>query len=189
MQERYWLVLPNGGRQMIDPHHFDIDALAERARRIGGRLVVEGVGLASATAGAVASVEEADLAPPLPPRRFEPPVSALAPLFRARLAKLYFCKHPFDIDMNVRPTSRMLGGYYRRRALVRVYTHDLHTGRRPIEELFDTFLHEIAHHIEYTEPQSFHAETCQRVRGTMHSDLFWSILGHLKRRWAQMQAE
>ena len=41
-QHRYWLVLPNGGRQLIDPDHFDLDAMAERARRIGGRIVVEG---------------------------------------------------------------------------------------------------------------------------------------------------
>ena len=181
MTDRYWLVLPNGGRQLIDPHDFDIDALAERARRIGGRLVVETTGPTPAAILAEPSATEP------PPRRFEPPVSALGPLFRARLSRIYCCNHHFDIDMNVRPTARMLGGYYRRRSLVRVYSHDRHTGRRTMEELFDTFLHEVAHHLEYTEPEAFQAESCQRVRGIMHSPLFWRILGHLKRRWAELQ--
>ena len=81
----------------------------------------------------------------------------------------------------------MLGGYYRRRKLVRIYTHDRQLGRRPLEELFDTYLHEVAHHLEYTEPESFQAKTCQRVPGTMHSDLFWKILGNLKARSAALQ--
>ena len=40
--ERYWLIHPNGGRQLIDPRRFELDRLAEQARLIGGRLVVEG---------------------------------------------------------------------------------------------------------------------------------------------------
>ncbi len=32
MAERYWLVLPNGGRQMIDPTQFDMASVAEHAR-------------------------------------------------------------------------------------------------------------------------------------------------------------
>ncbi len=172
MPERYWLVLPNGARQHIDPHEFDIDDLAQRAGRIGARLVVEAL--------------------PAPrdeprPRGFEPPLSALGPIFRTRLSGIYESQHPFELDMNPRPTTRMLGGYYRRRKLVRVYTHDKVLGRRPVEELFDTFLHEVAHHLEYTEPKSFHAPACQRVKGTMHSPLFWRILGELKWRWAERQ--
>lgn len=179
MPDRYWLVLPNGGRQLIDPDQFDIAALIDRARSIGGEIVVEGD-------STVAVAPAPGLHPS--PRRFEPPVSALGPLFRARLSRVYSCKEHFDIDMNVRPTARMLGGYYRRRKLVRVYTHDRQTGRRPMEELFDTFLHEVAHHVEYSEPESFHAAACQRVKGTMHSDLFWKILSVLKRRWAEAQS-
>lgn len=178
MTETYWLVLPNGGRQLIDPAHFDLDAMAERARRIGAKIVVEGV-------AAKAALEAAHLRP----RGFEPPISALAPLFRSRLNRIRLCREDYDLDINVRPTGRMLGGYYRRRKLVRVYSHDRHLGRRPLEELFDTFLHEIAHHLEYTEPDSFQAESCQRVYGTMHSELFWQILGNLKARWAKLQAE
>ena len=58
----------------------------------------------------------------------------------------------WTVDINTRPTERVLGGYYRSRRLVRVYSHDRVEGRRPLEELFDTFLHEVAHHLEYTEP-------------------------------------
>src|SRR4051794_11107098 len=106
MPDRYWLVHPNGGRQLIDPNQFDLDRLAEHARRIGGRLIVEGV---------VAS----PISPPMsddirdegaPPRRFEPPISALGPLFNARLERIYRCLHEFEIDINTRPTTRVLGG-------------------------------------------------------------------------------
>jgi hypothetical protein len=176
MSDQYWLVLPNGGRQRIDPGQFDLDLLAEQARRVGGWLVVEAVALAPA--------------PPAPDRsRFEPPVSALGPLFRGRLHRIYSCELDFSIDMNIRPTVRVLGGYYRKRRLVRVYTHDRQTGRRPLEELFDTFLHEVAHHLEYTEPHAFHARGCGRVRGRMHSRLFWRILGELKGRWSDLQRQ
>jgi hypothetical protein len=181
MPERYWLVHPNGGRQLIDPDHFDLGHLAEQARRLGGRLIVE-------------EEEAAQVAPPamlVPPAapliRFEPPISALGPLFRARLELIYICESKFYIDMNIRPTGRVLGGYYRRRCLVRVYTHDRQSGRRPLEELFDTFLHEVAHHLEYTEPHRFDARRCGRVHGRMHSELFWRILAELKRRWQEHQ--
>jgi hypothetical protein len=93
------------------------------------------------------------------------------------------------VDINARPTRRVLGGYYRRRRLVRVYSHDRLEGRRPLEELFDTFLHEVAHHLEYTEPQSFGARGCRRIYGLMHSRLFWRILGELKWRWAELQTQ
>lgn len=178
MEMRYWLVLPNGGRQLIDPRHFDIEDVARRARQFGAKLVVEGTSAHVPEAVVVQSAR----------RPFEPPVEALGAIFRSRLQRIYFCAVEYSLDMNRRPTQRMLGGYYRRRGLVRVYTHDRLLGRRPIEELFDTFLHEIAHHLEYTEPASFDARTCGRVRGRMHSPLFWKILAFLKQRWAKAQA-
>lgn len=169
MPERYWLVLPNGGRQLIDPNQFDLAVVAARARLIGARLIAE-------------SVTTIEVPPP-----FEPPISAVPPLFRARLSKVHDCCVGFVLDVNTRPTSRVLGGYYKRRRLVRVYSHDRVTGRRPLEELFETFLHEVAHHLEYTEPESFRARACGRVPGRMHSQLFWRILGELKARWADAQ--
>jgi hypothetical protein len=118
---------------------------------------------------------------------FEPPVSALAPLFRHRLEQIHQCRAPYSVDINTRPTIRVLGGYYKSRRLVRVYSHDRLEGRRPLAELFDTFLHEIAHHLEYTEPRSFASTRSYRVYGLMHSRLFWRILGELKYRWAETQ--
>ena len=189
--ERYWLVHPNGGRQLMDPREFALDRLVEVARRIGGRLEVEGETVliqAGADAGTGVEVITRDEAPlDRPPFRFEPPVSALSPLFRHRLGKIYQCIVEFDVDINTRPTTRVLGGYYKSRRLVRIYSHDTQHGRRPLEELFDTFLHEIAHHVEYTEPDSFHSRECLRVPGRMHSELFWRILGDLKLRWADLQ--
>jgi hypothetical protein len=120
---------------------------------------------------------------------FDPPVSALALLFSHRLDQIHKCRVPLVVDVNRRPTRRVLGGYYRSRRLVRVYSHDRAQGRRPLEELFETFLHEVAHHLEYYEPQSFGGQACRRVYGLMHSRLFWQILGELKWRWAKLQAE
>jgi hypothetical protein len=174
MPERYWLVHPNGGRQLIDPREFDLTNLAEQASRVGGRLVVES--LIGASNGSRSISEPIG-------RIFEPPISALAPLFRNRLDAIYACQVDFTTDINVRPTHRVLGGYYKTRRLIRIYSHDRILGRRPLEELFDTYLHEVAHHLEYTEPDSFRAEACQRVYGRMHSRLFWRILGELKGRW------
>ncbi len=172
MPDRYWLIHPNGGRQLIDARQFDLTRLAEQAGRVGGNLVVETVGSDQ---------------PAPPPVSFEAPISALGPLFRGRLDRLHPCRVGFDVDINIRPTNRVLGGYYKTRRLVRVYSHDRDLGRRPLEDLFDTFLHEIAHHLEYTEPGSFHARDCGRVPGRMHSRLFWRILGELKGRWSDAQ--
>ena len=121
------------------------------------------------------------------PSRFEPPLSAIGPMFRARLQRLHLCRVPYTLDINDRATNRVLGGYYKSRRLVRIYAEDTEQGRRPLDELFDTFLHEIAHHLEYTEPQSFSGKACQRVPGRMHSRLFWKILSDLKNRWARLQ--
>ncbi len=174
MSERYWLIHPNGGRQLIDPREFDLTHLAEQVRGLGGRLVVESVDNRSAAAS--------QLSEPVG-RMFEPPISALGRLFRTRLDAIYACQVDFSTDINVRPTHRVLGGYYKTRRLIRIYSHDRTIGRRPLEELFDTYLHEVAHHLEYTEPDSFRAEACERVYGRMHSRLFWRILGELKGRW------
>ncbi len=91
---------------------------------------------------------------------FTPPVSALGPLFRHRFERIYECRIDYELDVNKRATVRVLGGYYKSRRLIRVYARDREHGLRPIEELFDTFLHEMAHHLEYTEPFSFSARSC-----------------------------
>jgi hypothetical protein len=185
MSQRYWLIYPNGGRQLIDPRQFDLARLAAKARQVGGRLEIENDPVSARTevASHIAHATELDG----PPRRFEPPISALGPLFRARLERIYECLVDYEVEINTRPTTRVLGGYYKSTTLVRIYSHDSQHGRRPLEELFDTFLHEVAHHIEYTEPDSFHARECERVHGRMHSRLFWRILGDLKFRWAELQ--
>jgi hypothetical protein len=122
---------------------------------------------------------------------FIPPVSAIGPLFIYRLERIYRCRVEFQVDVNNRATTRVLGGYYKSRRLVRIYARDREQGQRqrPLEELFDTFLHEVAHHLEYTEPFSFSARACGRVPGRMHSRLFWRILGELKYRWARVQEQ
>lgn len=125
---------------------------------------------------------------PAESRPFEPPISVLEPMFLRRLERIHRCRVAFAVDINTRPTTHVLGGYYKSRRLVRIYTHDAKDGRRPLNELFETFLHEVAHHLEYTEPQSFDSKVCRRVPGRMHSQLFWRILGELKFRWAEVVA-
>ncbi len=139
----------------------------------------------------IEAVSAGESVPPLGQRpttnRFVPPATAIGPLFRYRLERIYRCRVDYDLDVNFRATTRVLGGYYKSRRLVRIYARDRELGLRPLEELFDTFLHEMAHHLEYTEPFSFSARSCGRVPGRMHSRLFWRILGELKYRWAQLQ--
>jgi hypothetical protein len=134
---------------------------------------------------------ESTLAPAVPELKslFTPPLSALSPLFRHRFEKIHACRVDYALDINGRPTIRVLGGYYKSRRLIRVYARDRQQGFRPVEELFDTFLHEMAHHLEYTEPFSFSARSCGRVPGRMHSRLFWRILGELKYRWTRQQRQ
>ena len=129
------------------------------------------------------------IGPPSLTTVFTPPVSALGPLFRLRLEKIYACRTDYELDINNRATLRVLGGYYKSRRLIRIYARDREQGVRPLEELFDTFLHEMAHHLEYTEPFSFSARSSGRVPGRMHSRLFWKILGELKYRWARLQRQ
>ena len=130
------------------------------------------------------------VAPAAPaPVRFTPPLSALGPLFRFRFEQIYLPRVGYHLDINERATTRVLGGYYKSRRLVRIYARERGQGVRPVEELFDTFLHEMAHHLEYTEPFSFAARACGRVPGRMHSRLFWKILGELKHRWARVQEQ
>jgi hypothetical protein len=160
-------------------------------RRADGE--VSDLGLPHGDEGLAAGTQPAPAGPSTwesaPARPYEPPVAALGPLFRARLERIHACRVRLAIDLNTRPTTRVLGGYYKSRRLVRVYTHDRKQGRRPLDELFDTFLHEVAHHLEYTEPQSFAAQACARIPGRMHSRLFWRILGELKQRWADLKAQ
>jgi hypothetical protein len=175
--ERVWLIHANGGRQLIDPRHFDMDALTHQASRVGGKLVVERW---------VGHTQVQVTRQVTPKTSFEPPVTAVGPLFRSRLDRIHTCKEDFTTHICARPTNRVLGNYYRIRKLIRIYSHDTHLGRRPLEDLFDTYLHEVAHHLEYTEYDSFNAKKCGRVHGTMHSRLFWKILGELKTRWSEM---
>jgi hypothetical protein len=121
--------------------------------------------------------------------RFSPPASAIGPLFRYRFEQIHHCRIDYKLDINRRATTRVLGGYYKSRRLVRLYVRDREQGLRSLEELFDTFLHEMAHHLEYTEPFTFSARSCGRVPGRMHSRLFWLILGELKHRWARLQRQ
>jgi hypothetical protein len=142
----------------------------------------------TAPRGAPPIVRPARAGGPIPPNRFAPPISSLSPLFRFRLEQIHRCRVNPVVEVSTRPTLRVLGGYYKSRRLVRVYSHDRAEGPRPLEEVFETFLHEVAHHLEYTEPETFGSRRCHRAYGLMHSRLFWRIFGELKWRWANVQS-
>ena len=164
MPDRYWLVHSNGGRQLIDPSDFDLNHLAEQVRGVGGRLVIEAV--ASSSPGEPFG------------RPFEAPISALGPLFRGRLARVYDCRAGFEVDINIRPTNRVLGGYYKTRRLVRVYSHDRAT-RAVARWRSCSTPSSTRSPITSNTPSLFLStpEACGRVPGRMHSQLFWRILG------------
>ena len=71
-----------------------------------------------AAAGLAAGRDRHGRPAPIPPDRFEPPTSALGPLFRYRLEQIHVCRVNLVVDVNTRPTRRVLGGYYKSRRLV-----------------------------------------------------------------------
>jgi hypothetical protein len=168
--------------RLMDEH---IQATPKRSRAVRDG---EKVGSPANDEESSSTRQAAGLAAPPPRGQFELPVSALEPLFLHRFERIHDCRIEFSVDISTRPTRRVLGGYYRSRGLVRVYAFDSIDGRRPVDELFDTFLHEVAHHLEYTEPSTFGSPGCRRAPGLMHSRLFWRILGELKWRWAELRA-
>ena len=187
MSERYWLIYPNGGRQLIDPRQFDIVGLAAKARLVGGRLVVENETVEARTESAN------HVAPPprskphfrLDASSRQSPRSARS-FGRGSSASMSVWWPMSSKSTRGRPRECSAGTTSHADLCDSIHT-TASTAAGSLEELFDTFLHEIAHHIEYTEPDSFHARECQRVHGRMHSPLFWRILGDLKYRWAELQ--
>ena len=70
-----------------------------------------------------------DRSEPASVARFEPPLNAIGPMFRFRLQRIHLCRVPYELEINDRPTNRVLGGYYKSRRLVRVYAR--HERRPP----------------------------------------------------------
>lgn len=107
-------------------------------------------------------------------------------LFRARLSRIYEYRTPFVLQFLERPTVQALGRYYRAERLIRIYVVDMKTGPRDVEELFEIFLHELTHHLEYYEPDVFGGH-CEREHGVAHSPLFHWILETLSQRWNEIR--
>ena len=177
----FWTLSPDSHCGRIFPAQAEASGTRTRRRRSGAGGRDRARARAAAPSGLSAALPAS--------ARFMPPLSALGPLFRYRFEQIYLPRVGYHLDVSTRSTSRVLGGYYKSRRLVRIYARDRVQGLRPLEELFDTFLHEMAHHLEYTEPFSFAARACGRIPGRMHSRLFWKILGELKYRWARLQEQ
>lgn len=115
--------------------------------------------------------------------RPRPDPDDLAGWLLGRLERIHTCRAPFTLELKSRPTVWALGRYYRSRALIRIYTHCKSEGPRPRRTIAAIFLHELAHHLEYTEPDTFGGEACERVPGVQHSPLFRQILRELVDGW------
>ena len=118
-------------------------------------------------------------------RSVEEQAPPLERLFRRRLGRIYESQVEFELEFHRRPTRVAMGRYYRSRRLIRIYAVDADEGERSVEELFEVFLHELAHHLEYHEPDRFGGE-CQREHGRAHSPLFHHIWETLRSRWAKI---
>ena len=104
--------------------------------------------------------------------------------FLSRLDTVYSCLCEFALDINTRPTTESSAVITRPEG----WSGSIRTtgsSAAPLEELFDTFLHEVAHHLEYTEPDSF--RPLVRESRSDAQPLFWRILGELKGRWLELQ--
>jgi hypothetical protein len=123
-------------------------------------------------------------------RRRSSRVVAASPLervLRDRLVLIHECLVEFELDLNPRPTRWALGRYYRSRRFLRVYIHDRDAGPRPLEEVFAIFLHEVAHHLDATEPHSFPPARSRPLprstRRGSHGPRFRRILKTLEEGW------
>ena len=125
----------------------------------------------------------------MPSTRFEPPVSALGPLFRYRLERIHACRVESASSTSTPGPPGACSGATTGRDDWSESTPTTATKAGGRWKSFSsTFLHEVAHHLEYTEPQTFGSRGCRRTHGLMHSRLFWRILGELKWRWAELEA-
>ena len=110
-------------------------------------------------------------------------IHSLEGMFRQRLSRIHPCRVPFELRFSNRPTLRALGRYHHERRLIRLFPHDAIEGVRSVEELFEVFLHELAHHLEYTESDQFGGHGPERHAGLAHSPLFHRIHETLWSRW------
>ena len=185
MPERYWLVHPNGGRQLIDPRQFDLDRLAEHARRIGGRVVVERD------------------SPPTP-AKFAGAVAAARPTARLRRSSSPRSRHSRrsssagstrSIPASASSSSTSTPG--RPRASSAAITRrggwsgsTRTTGSSaggPWKSSSTPSSTRLRTTSNTPSPTRSTPASCGRVPGRMHSRLFWRILGELKGRWADLQ--
>lgn len=82
-----------------------------------------------------------------------------------------------DVELILRPYSKTMYGYYdprKRRIVLYIYLDCGKSHLRPYSELWDTFLHELAHHLQYTTTNYV------RTKGVMHNSGFYKILDSLK---------
>lgn len=83
-------------------------------------------------------------------------------------------------DLILKPFSKTyLGRYYtvQKRIVVYVYRNSARSELFSYGELFRTILHEVAHHLQYCDPEYV------RVKGVMHNAGFYKLYNKLVIKW------
>lgn len=82
-----------------------------------------------------------------------------------------------DVELILRPYSKTMYGYYdsnKHRIVLYVYSDNRRRQLMPYCEIWSSFLHELAHHLQYTTTDYV------RVKGVMHNSDFYKILYSLE---------
>ena len=87
------------------------------------------------------------------------------------LLKLYECKVPFVFEFSQKKSTRINGLYYPKEQRIVINNKNFKETIEGDNLLFYTAMHELAHHIQFTERG--------HISGRSHTKLFWSILDDL----------
>lgn len=84
-----------------------------------------------------------------------------------------------SFELAMKPYSKSYYGRYvpkKKRVIVYVYEDSDKTVFYPYEKLFSTVLHEVTHHLQWSDPEF------KRIRGVMHNSEFYQIYNRLMRK-------
>lgn len=82
-------------------------------------------------------------------------------------------------ELVLKPYSKTYYGRYvpsKKRVIVYLYEDSDFRNQYPYEDIFSTVLHEVVHHIQWSDPNF------KRIKGVMHNSEFYSIYNNLMRR-------
>ena len=90
---------------------------------------------------------------------------------KENLLKLHDCSESFDVVFSGKKSVRWNGKYFYETKKILIYDKNFESGDAGDNRLFYTAMHEMAHHIQFTE--------CHQVGRRSHTKLFYSTLNGL----------